>query len=295
MQSFQAYWHLISASLASAAAMPALAQVPSGTSAIEPAAAESTGEARLDEIVVTAQRREERLQDVPVSVSVVSPMALRTAGVADLVQIAKASPSVTINQGNGPLLTFIRGIGNTTSAAGNEASAAVYIDGVYVARPVSDMFSLTNIERVEVLKGPQGTLFGRNSSGGLINIVTRSPTAKPTAEVSLGYSNYQTIDTSVYLSGGIANGIAADFAAFYHKQRDGWGTNVTLNRDTGFGRRYGVRSKIVAEVSDNTKITLSVDYLRSRTNIPFGNPVRGTTQGNPAGLPPNHLRAPVLL
>ncbi|GGZ17573.1 TonB-dependent receptor [Novosphingobium colocasiae] len=245
----------------------------------------ATSSPQLEEIVVTAQRREEKLQNVPVSVSVASAATLESAGVTNIQALTKVSPSLNINPGQGPVEVFIRGIGNKNDAAGNEGSAAVYVDGVYVARPTPELFAFRGVERVEVLKGPQGTLFGRNSSAGLVNIITRTPTDVPTMEASLGYGNYDTVDTSAYVSGGLAPNVAVGVTGFYSVQNRGWGRNVTLNEKVGFGRRWGGRVKLVADVTDTTKVTLSADYLKAYTNRAFDLPP-GRTSGNPPYLPP---------
>jgi iron complex outermembrane recepter protein len=268
----------------------------SGSPAVHTDSDQQTG---LAEIVVTAQRREERLQDVPISVSAFDANTLKAAGVNRIYDLNKLDPSINISIGQGPVEPIIRGSGSILDAAGNEGSAAIYIDGVYIARPMPEMFSFEqDIDHVELLKGPQGTLFGRNSSAGLVNIITRTPVlgAPLNIEGTVGYGNFNTRDVSGYLSSGLGEHMAFDISAYYNDQIGGWGQNELLDTKVGFGWRQGVRSKFVAEFTDTTKLTVSGDYVRSATNRPFAT-APGTTAGNPLygivpGSPPASIPAP---
>jgi iron complex outermembrane receptor protein len=144
---------------------PAFAQ--SGATAAEPA--------HLEEIVVTAQKRRENVQDAPLTVTAVSGDSLISAGITTVQELNRVDPALQIGHATGTVTTFIRGVGNPVTTAGNEASVPVYIDDVYFVRAAYPFFDLASIERVEVLKGPQGTLFGRNASGGVISIYTKDP------------------------------------------------------------------------------------------------------------------------
>src|SRR5690606_23004920 len=131
--------------------------------------------AQLEDIVVTAQKRSERLQDVPVSVSAVTASQLIAQGGTGTADLAVAVPGLTIQRSanNGNL--FLRGVGSNLYGPAAEQPVALIVDGVYMPSPEANIFDFNNIERIEVLKGPQGTLFGRNTTGGLIHVVTRDP------------------------------------------------------------------------------------------------------------------------
>ena len=133
--------------------------------------------AQIEEIVVTAQRREENQQQVPISISTATAAVLESAGVQSTDELGLFAPGLTIQRQIGSVLPYIRGIGNPNTSGGQESAVAMYVDGIYYAQLPSTNFSLNNIERIEVLKGPQGTLFGRNATGGLVQIVTRDPEA----------------------------------------------------------------------------------------------------------------------
>src|SRR5258705_4211767 len=140
---------------------------------------QSTDVSDIPEIIVTAQRRNENLQDVPIAVSAVSAAQLQMQGITNTLDIGRAVPSLVVTQTAGYVLPRIRGVGNSVVGAGYESGVATYIDGVYLAAAPAGLLSLNNIAQIEVLKGPQGTLFGRNATGGLISIITRHPPSNP--------------------------------------------------------------------------------------------------------------------
>ncbi|HEX9595271.1 MAG TPA: TonB-dependent receptor, partial [Anaerolineales bacterium] len=137
------------------------------------AASETAG---LEEVVVTARRRVENLQDVPMAVTAFSGDELSQRGAADITEIAEVTPSMTLEPSratNSTLTAFIRGVGQQDPLAGFEQGVALYLDDVYMARPQGALLDIYDVERIEVLRGPQGTLYGRNAVGGAIKYVTR--------------------------------------------------------------------------------------------------------------------------
>lgn len=160
----------------------------------------------LEEIVVTAQKRGENLQAVPVTVTAFTATGLERAGITNAAQLQQVTPSLTTPVSGGLVQPFIRGVSNSVISVGNESSVAMYVDGVYYARLPFVFFELSDIERVEVLKGPQGTLFGRNASGGLIQIITRDLTDSLAGSMSVGYSNYDTYRADAFVGGPIRRG-----------------------------------------------------------------------------------------
>jgi iron complex outermembrane receptor protein len=243
--------------------------------------------AQIEEIVVTAQRRTERAQDVPISVDTVDAAMLTDAHVTNALELSQVVPAVNIQYATGTYTPFIRGIGNPIAVAGNEASVSTYVDGFYIARVFADFLPLEDVEQIEVLKGPQGTLFGRNSTGGLINLVTRTPERDPTIEGSVGYGNYNTTTGKVYASAPLGSSSAFSFSAIGEAQDDPWGHNVTTGQDVGRGDKWRLRAKLVSSLTDTTNITFSAGYAHVQNIFtPAGGPAIGTTTGNPPGFPP---------
>lgn len=218
----------------------------------------STG---IGDIVVTANRREERLQEVPISVAAFGGELLKSAGAQNVQDLGNITPGLTMSNQSAGVTPFIRGIGAVDNTLGQEAAVAVYVDGVYYPSVYASLFSFNNIQRIEVLKGPQGTLFGRNATGGLIQVITRDPTQRPTAEGSISYGNYDTVRAQAYVSGGITDQLAVDVAVLKSYQGKGYGRNFTRNSEVGFGGNdSAVRGKIIWTPTDRTTIKLAGDY-----------------------------------
>ena len=200
--------------------------------------------AQIEEIVVTAQRREENQQQVPISISTATAAVLESAGVQSTDELGLFAPGLTIQRQIGSVLPYIRGIGNPNTSGGQESAVAMYVDGIYYAQLPSTNFSLNNIERIEVLKGPQGTLFGRNSTGGLMNLITRTPGDDPTLEASVGYGSYSTATGKVYASAPLGASSAISLSGFGESQDRAWGRNITTGADVGSGDKYRVRANV---------------------------------------------------
>jgi iron complex outermembrane recepter protein len=231
-------------------------------------AAAGPEEATLGEIVVTAQRRAENLQEVPIAVAAVTAEALENSGIEGTADLPQIVPSVQMTRSGPSGLFFIRGVGTTNAAAGEEGANAVYVDNVYISDLTQTMSRFNNIERVEVLKGPQGTLFGRNATGGLIHIITRDP-SRDELEVKgqVGYANYDTINTQLYLGGPITEKLSADIAYAGIWQNKGWGRNLTTGEAVKLQDWQGVRSKAVLRPTDTLKLTLSGDYSEGEDDL----------------------------
>lgn len=236
-----------------------------------PALADSPGEAGkntgMENIVVTAQRREERMQDVPIAVAVVSGESALRQGFADTESLTAAVPGLVYTRQADGATPFLRGVGNSVAAAGQEATVATYIDGVYISSPQAALFEFNNIERIEVLKGPQGTLFGRNATGGVIQIVTRKPSFDPEFETSLGYANFQTASGSLYATTGLTDRIAMDIAAVGLDQSEGWGTALTSGKEMFTESSYALRSKVSFLLTEKTSFLLAGSYSDTQTDV----------------------------
>lgn len=225
-----------------------------------PTAQERPTSGGLNEIIVTAQRRAENLQQVPIAIAAVTAEMLENTGVDSTDTLTQAVPSVQFSRSGPSGLFFVRGVGTTNASGGEEGSNAFYVDGVYIPDLAGTITNFNNIERVEVLKGPQGTLFGRNAFGGLVHVITKEPgdTLEASGEASL--ANYETVSGKLYVGGPIAENLSMDMALTGQDQGRGWGHNVTLNRNIRQEDYWGARSKLVWKPSDGVKITLGGDY-----------------------------------
>jgi iron complex outermembrane receptor protein len=288
-------WH--AAALAQETPAPAPAATP-------PA---STGEVvngqavTANDIIVTATRTTQRLENVPASIIAVTGQALQTAGVTRFQDLALVAPGVQISRSGTMTQPAIRGISTTISSGGQETNVAVYIDGIYQSDQLSTNQNLTNLQDIQILKGPQGTLYGRNATGGAILITTRSPTNKFQADADVSYSwRFNEKIANVFVGGPIANGIKFSIAASYDNTDgyftdiNGFSKNVVLNSTTytfgGHGdfnlgqlvgqrnarsgnntapfTNWSIRPKLVLEPTDDLKVTLG--YVHTFMNDPRG-------------------------
>ena len=223
----------------------------------EDAADESEGEV----IYVTAAKREQTLQDVPISVSVTSAEQIERSQVRDLIDLQTLVPSLKVNQLQSSANTnfVIRGFGNGANNVGIEPSVGVFIDGVYRSRSAAQIGDLPNIKRVEVLRGPQSTLFGKNASAGIISIVTQEPQFEFGGSVDLSYGNYDAIVVKADVTGPLSETIAVSLAGNYNK-RDGYARDLNLGTDINDRNRYGVRGQVRFEPNDRLKFRVIADY-----------------------------------
>jgi outer membrane receptor protein involved in Fe transport len=246
---------LFSASLTALAA-PAMAQDAAPQDATEEA--DDQGD-----IVVVAQGRAQLLSDVPVAVSAVSAETLQNSGANDIRQLNQVAPSLLVSstgsEANGS--ARIRGIGTVGDNPGLESSVAVFIDGVYRSRSGIGLNELGEIERVEVLRGPQGTLGGRNASAGIISIVSKRPSFDFGANFEATYGNYDYIRLGGSVTGPISETLAARLDGVYVK-RDGFYRDTTNNVDVNNRDRYFLRGQLLWEPTDALSFRLIGDYTR---------------------------------
>jgi iron complex outermembrane receptor protein len=257
--------------LALAATTPALAQTATPPAAT-PAPAAAPSDTQVEEIVVTAQRTRQRLQDVPIAVSAVTAKDAEVRGLNSIDTLTAAIPGLDVHiQGTAPAI-FLRGVGTDQGAPNVEPSVALYIDGVYYPNAVSNVFTFNNIDRIEVLKGPQGTLFGRNATGGVIQILTKDPSQILGFHASLGYGNFDSFNGNFYVTGGLAKNISADLAVSYDNRAHGYGYDVVTRQDVGKARDFSARSKILFTPDEHTEIRLEGDYSYTRNDLVYQTP-----------------------
>jgi iron complex outermembrane recepter protein len=230
----------------------------------------ATEENSEDDIIVTATKREQTLQDVPVAVSVTSAAAIERAQIRDLKDLQTLVPSLRVSQLQSSASTdfIIRGFGNGSNNVGIEGSVGVFVDGVYRSRSAAAIDDLPNLQRVEVLRGPQSTLFGKNASAGVISIVTASPKFEFGGSAELSYGNYNAIIAKADVTGPISDKIAFSLAGGINK-RDGYGTNLTDGSKTSERDRWNVRGQLLIEPSDSVKFRLIGDYSKIDENCCF--------------------------
>jgi iron complex outermembrane recepter protein len=223
----------------------------------------------LQEIVVTAQRRAEGVQEVPISIQAFSGAQLQELGIKSSVDLAQFTPNVDMalpsGVGNQPIIT-IRGIGLNDYDTNNSGPNGVYADEVYLSNPSSQTMQTFDLARIEVLKGPQGTLYGRNSSGGAINFISADPTDTPTAKLHADYSSYNTVNLEGALSGPIADGLTGRLA-FVENYSDGYVHNTFLDANNGT-QNWAARGILQYKNSDGLKVTFNLHG--GQVNNPFG-------------------------
>jgi iron complex outermembrane receptor protein len=219
----------------------------------------------FNEIIVTAQKREQSLQDVSVAVSAIGGETLANAGINNLQDMQQLVPAVTFGNDFNQAKIFIRGVGANTSTTGSSTGVALHVDGAYVARAEAQLTSLFDIERVEVLRGPQGSLYGRNAVGGSINIITAKPTDTLSGYVRASYGNYDALTTEAAVSGPVADWLRLRVAA-KSELRDGYGRDPFNGWDVDDLNRKMVRGQAHILFSEKADLLLSAEYFRQRDN-----------------------------
>lgn len=226
-----------------------------------PDSAESEGPVQSGNmIVVTASKRAETVQDTSLAVTAIGGDELRTQNISDLEGLQASAPSLTIGDDNGVAKIFMRGIGLNTSTNAAEAGVALHVDGAIVSRPEAQLASFYDLERAEVVRGPQGTLYGRNAVGGAINLITSKPTFSPEGYVEATYGNYNRFETSGAISGPITDTLAARLA-FRSEDRDGFGVFVGNGSDVDDNNRQMARAQLLFEPSPKLSWLLSGEWF----------------------------------
>ena len=257
---------------------------PAATATSEAPAADEGG---FEDIVVTATRREERLQDIPVTVTAIAGEMLQAADVTSVRNLTQVVPGFNGARNFGVFTPTIRGVGSNGISVGDEANVATYVDGIYQADPFSTYVELVEVERVEVLRGPQGTVFGRNATGGLINVITPDPKFNTSGRLAARYGRTaegtDDYDFRGYLTGGLTETVAADVAALYRKT-DGYVEDLVRGGKLGELEVFDVRSKLLFRPSDTMKFVLIGEYFDSNSSVNSPQPYVDRTTGLPNTL-----------
>jgi len=223
---------------------------------VTPVVAQDEGSSYLEEITVTASKRATTLQATPIAVSVVAAAELKESQVQDIKDLQFLVPSLRVTQlqSSGNTNFLIRGFGNGANNAGIEPSVGVFIDGVYRSRTASALNDLPNLERIEVLRGPQSTLFGKNASAGVISVITAKPSLdETTGSAALTYGNYNEVIAKADVNGPLSDTVGFSLSGHY-TDRDGYYDNLAGGAALGELNRYGVRGQLLFVPSDALEI-----------------------------------------
>jgi len=259
---------LLAGSAAIALSVPGLAQAQDDQPAAEEAANADNDAYDAEEdastgnlITVTATKRERTLQDTPVAVSVATAETLERGQIRDLRDLQTVVPSLSVGQRQSSANTnfFIRGFGNGANNAGIEPSVGVFVDGVYRSRTASQITDLPDVQRIEVLRGPQSTLFGKNASAGVISISTQLPKFDFGGSAEFTYGNFDQMIGKIYLTGPLSDSIAASFAAGFN-QRDGFFHDQVTGHGTNERDRWFARGQFLVDPGNGFRLRIIGDY-----------------------------------
>lgn len=253
-----AFKMMCAATVAFSATLPAMAQDKAG----------NASGALLEEIIVTAQRRSEAVQDVPIAISAFSAAELERRQVTETLDLVNTVPNLigANNTGVGTANQYyLRGLGNTESIATFDPPVGTYVDDIYVSRQNANNFGFFDVERIEVLRGPQGTLFGRNTTGGAVNVIMAKPKDTLGGFVELGYGKYDEKTARASIDVPVSETVLTKLSAFKLKN-DGWAKNLTTGEDNNAEDSTGLRGAVRWLVSDNVTWDISSDYIKSKND-----------------------------
>ncbi|MEI9997466.1 MAG: TonB-dependent receptor [Rhizomicrobium sp.] len=242
-------------------------------------AAESSTTVQVETVVVTAQRRAERSVDTPISVYVASGDQLHDRGATNFQDLQNYVPGVHMDQNGLAFQPTIRGVGSAISGPGDSANVATYVDGFYRPSMNSNNMQFDDVASIQVLKGPQGTLFGRNATGGAFLVTTNQPSFDFGATARLGYGSDNTLNASGFVTGGLSDTVAASLSA-YGSRSDGSVTNIVTGKEQARYTNWGVRSKLLYQPDGDLTFTLAYEHTQidDPTFIAF-NAYHGWTAG----------------
>lgn len=245
---------LLSGTVLSVAASPSFAQSADSAKSSE------------GEIIVTATKRAENIQDVPLAVTAVSGEFMEKQNIQSLNDLQKYVPGLRLAQSNLPRNSgvYLRGVGQNGTNQGIEPSVGVFLDGVYLPIPGPLQANLRDISSVEVLRGPQGTLYGRNTPVGAININTRAPQQEFEASATASYGNYNAVNMSGYVGGGLGNNLAARISGWY-SNRDGYEYNIFTKDRINKDEQFGVRARVKWDASETVTVNLIGNYTKIKS------------------------------
>lgn len=265
----------------------------SGQAAAQQAAAQGdeaeTQSGGIQEILVTARKVTESAQSIPLAINVLGGEEIAERGVVNVQALQGQVPSLAIGEVNGIAQITSRGLGNDNFAPGSDPSVGLNVDGVVVSQPGAQLGAFFDLERVEVVRGPQGTLYGRNTTGGAINLVTSRPTADFGGYGRVSYGNYNALTVEGAISGPIGGDTVLARLAFKTEDRDGFGKNIRTGDDIDDANRRAVRGSLLLLPSERLEIFLSGEYTSEHDANYQIKYLEDTFPNNPALQPPGEL------
>ena len=255
---------------------------------IDPSLAQTadSGSSGLQEIIVTAQKRPENVNTVPIVLSVLTNQELIQSGVGSTQELELATPGLVFGNTNGFAQPYIRGIGTDLIGPGQDSPVGFYLDGVYLPWTPSVLQQFGDISRIEVLKGPQGTLYGRNTTGGAVNIITRDPEQIFSADATLSAGNLGYAKATTYVTGGLSNELSGNFAGVY-TIHNGFGNVLNNGEHVDDLDQFGLRSKIKYQINDSWDVLFGGDYAhRNDTSDCVCTALVGSDMPLPPGVGP---------
>jgi iron complex outermembrane recepter protein len=249
-------------------ALASLLAISTGSAGADTGATPATDEG-IEEVIVTAQKRAESAQDVGLSMQAVSGEELALRGATAATDLITAVPNVQANYGAGLVSFNVRGIGTNEFAANIDSPVAINVDEIYVSKTYMTSLLMFDLERTEVLYGPQGTLYGRNATGGAVNFLTRRPTAQTSGGVSLSYDDYETVRFEGFVSGTLSGGLTGRLSAMIVDQGRGTYRNSTLDRREGLERKQALRGQLQWAGGETTALLTLFAGQQSGELIPY--------------------------
>jgi len=250
---------------------------PSSRSAAVPSGGTSEGD--LAEIVVTAQKRNEKIQEVPISITVVTAGDLDRAGVTNNLDLTQMVPGVKIDRVAGFTNPSIRGVSTFINLPGADPNIATYIDGIYQSNPAAGTFDLPDVQRIEVDKGPQGTLFGRNATGGAIQVFTLDPSDKLTGHLGFTYASFNDKTVKAYVAGPIIGDKVFGSISGFEEKADSYYRNIGPYMQLNGISSHIIRAKLLVKVTDDLTLSfIGFGGQHSNANGQLGNPLDGISR-----------------
>ena len=229
-----------------------------------PNAAPDAGGLASGDIVVTATRRAQNLRDIPASISAIGSAALQQRAISNIVDLNATVPGLQISPNNTDVTVTIRGVGHALFSPSAENSVALHLDGVYLSRPSAALSAFFDVERVEVLRGPQGSLYGRNATGGAINIISVAPSAETSGFASISVGNYKRLFLETAIGGPIAGeAVTARVGGYVHRRFDGFGKNLVNGADVDDLEEYGGKAAVTFRPTEKFDFTVRGDYYHA--------------------------------
>ncbi|MFT5705540.1 MAG: iron complex outermembrane receptor protein [Shewanella sp.] len=249
-------------------------------------------DSEIEVIEVRAQKRVQPLQKVGITMAAFGEDQLKELGVTDVVNVAANVSNVQVNYGLGNNFFNIRGLGLNEFTSNLDAPVAVHVDEVYMSKGFMTGMTLFDVEHVEVLKGPQGDLFGRNTTGGAVNFFTNKPTSYFEAGVNVGYDNYDTFTTENFISGPLSENLSGRLSMYITEQGEGYYYNTTRQDDEGAVKEKAVRGQLLWENDEGTSALLSIHYGKDKSELHPYEGV-GNTLPDGSGFCPEYLNGTV--